>query len=94
MQGTRTRKLTKRYTPFSYKHTVVAALQRTFAQFRDATIVLTYSTNAVPDAATIAALLREVKSSVSVHEVNHTYSFGTHGAALRRTASEYIFVAR
>lgn len=94
MHGTRSRKLAKRYTPFSYKHTIVSALQRLFAQFRDSTIVLSYSSNAVPDAATISALLREVKASVEVREIDHTYSFGTHTAATRRAVSEYLFIAR
>ena len=55
MENTRTKKLAKRYTPFSYKHTVTDALRRTFKQFQDSTIVLSYSSNAVPDADTIEA---------------------------------------
>lgn len=94
MHDTRTKKIVKRYTPFSYKHSAVDALRRTFRQFADSAIVLSYSSNAVPDAATIEVLLREVKSTVNVRTVGHRYSFGTHGSALRRDACEYIFVAR
>lgn len=94
LQDTQTKKLAKRYTPFSYKHSIVEALRRTLAQFQASTIVLSYSSNAVPDAATIAALLREIKDDVEVREVDHTYSFGTHSAARRRTVSEYLFIAR
>jgi adenine-specific DNA-methyltransferase len=57
-------------------------------------IVLSYSSNAVPDAATIEALLREVKDDVQVRLIDHTYSFGTHAAAQRRTVSEYLFTGR
>ena len=56
--------------------------------------VASYSSNAVPDAATIEALLREVKEDVEVRLIDHTYSFGTHSAALRRAASEYLVVGR
>jgi adenine-specific DNA-methyltransferase len=94
MHNTRTKKLEKRYTPFSYKHSVTEALRRTFEQFRESTIVLSYSSNAVPDADTIAALLREVKSDVEVRLIDHTYTFGTHSAAHRRAVSEYLFIGR
>lgn len=94
MEDTRTKKLAKRYTPFSYKHTVTDALRRAFRQFQESAIVLSYSSNAVPDAATIEALLREVKSEVEVRLMDHTYSFGTHPAARRRAASEYLFIGR
>ena len=94
MEGTKTKKLAKRYTPFSYKSTVVDTLRRTFKQFHESAIVLSYSSNAVPDAATIDMLLREVKDHVEIREVDHKYSFGTHDAAERRNVSEYIFIAR
>lgn len=94
MENTKTKKLPKRYTPFSYKHTVTDALRRTIKQFRDSTIVLSYSSNAVPDAKVIEALLREVKDDVEVRLVDHTYSFGTHSAAQRRAVSEYLFIGR
>jgi len=94
MEHTRTKKLPKRYTPFSYKHSVTDALRRTFKQFQDSTIVLSYSSNAVPDADTIANLLREVKRDVKVKLVDHTYTFGTHSAAQRRSVSEYLFIGR
>ena len=94
MQDTTTKKLPKRFTPFSYKRTIGEALSRTFEQFRHSTIVLSYSSNAVPDVDTIAGLLGEVKSTVEVRSVDHTYSFGTHSAARRREVSEYLFIGR
>jgi len=56
--------------------------------------VLSYSSNAVPEATVIESLLREVKEDVEVRLVDHTYSFGTHSAARRRAASEYLFIGR
>ena len=94
MENTRTKKLPKRYTPFSYKHTITDALRRTFKQFQDSAIVLSYSSNAVPDAATIESLLREVKDEVEIRPIDHTYTFGTHAAAQRRTVAEYLFIGR
>ncbi|MFF0366948.1 DNA adenine methylase [Micromonospora sp. NPDC005087] len=94
LENTKTKKLAKRYTPFSYKHSVEDALFRTFKQFHESTIVLSYSSNAVPDLATIERLLREVKEKVDVHTLEHKYSFGTHATAARRNALEYIIIGR
>jgi adenine-specific DNA-methyltransferase len=94
MADTKTKKLPKKYTPFSYKHSVVAALDRLFEKFRDATIVASYSSNAVPDAETIAGMLGRYKRDVEVRSVGHRYSFGTHATARRRDATEYLFIGR
>jgi adenine-specific DNA-methyltransferase len=94
MAGTKSRKIPKRYTPFAYRHTIVPALRDLLSQFRASTIVLSYSSNSVPDERTIFELLSEVKRDVEVFAVPHRYSFGTHSAAVRREVHEYIFVGR
>ncbi len=93
MENTKTKKLAKRYTPFSYKRTVVGALTETFKQFANSTIVLSYSSNAVPNAEVIEDLLQDVRGSVEVREIDHRYHFGTHSQAERREATEYLFIA-
>ena len=75
MENTKTKKLEKRFTPFSYKRTIEDALCRTFERFADSTIVLSYSSNAVPDAQTIQGLLAEVKPAVEVRRLEHRYHF-------------------
>lgn len=94
LHDTRTKKLAKRFTPFSYKRTIVDALRDTFRRFAGSTIVLSYSSNAVPDADTIERLLKEVKSDVEVRTIDHRYHFGTHRTAERREATEYLFIGR
>lgn len=94
MADTKTKKLRKRFTPFAYKRTVTDALGRLFEKFQDSTIVLSYSSNAVPNADTILGLLRDVKGDATLYPVDHTYSFGTHATATRRAVSEYLFVAQ
>lgn len=94
MENTKTKKLQKRYTPFSYKHTVTDALRDLFKRFSESTIVLSYSSNAVPDAHVIEALLRDVKEDVEVRKIDHRYHFGTHSTARRREAVEYLFIGR
>lgn len=95
MEHTKTKKLTKRYTPFAYKHSIEDALVRTFEHFETAgAIVLSYSSNALPGADRIVDLLGKVKPSVEVIAIDHKYSFGTHAAATRRDVSEYLFIGR
>jgi adenine-specific DNA-methyltransferase len=94
LEHTATKKLEKRYTPFSYKHTVTDALLTTFERFADSAIVLSYSSNAVPDAEAIERLLSSVKKRVEVRSVDHRYHFGTHAQAQRRRVAEYIFIAQ
>lgn len=95
MAETKTQKIAKRFTPFAYKRTIEDALSRTFNKFEEAnSIVLSYSSNALPGVDRITELLREVKPNVEVLSIDHKYSFGTHSAATRRDVSEYIFVGR
>jgi DNA adenine methylase/adenine-specific DNA-methyltransferase len=94
MPETKSRKIPKRITPFSAKRTIVEAFRNTFKQFVDSTIVLSYSSNALPSRDQLVSLLREVKDDVEVIAVPHTYHYGTHSAAARRLVDEYIFVAR
>lgn len=93
MEETKTKKIAKRFTPFAYKRTIEDALLRTFEHFEESgAIVLSYSSNALPDADRIVDLLGKVKPSVRKIAVDHKYSFGTHAAAIRRDVAEYLFV--
>ena len=93
MAETKTRKLPKRATPFGSKHTIQGALEATFDRFRESTLVLSYGSNAVPDLDTLVGMLRDVKGSTpDVIAIPHRYHFGTHQAAARREALEYILI--
>jgi DNA adenine methylase/adenine-specific DNA-methyltransferase len=95
MLGTLTKKLPKPITGYSNKRTIVEAFRDTFKRFSEAgTIVLSYGSNALPDKETITDLLLEVKRDVEVRAIPHTYHYGTHQAAERRSVDEYIFIAR
>jgi adenine-specific DNA-methyltransferase len=93
MWETRTRKLVKRHTPFAYKHSVSAALDRAFEHFRASALVVSYGSNAALDIADLEALLRRHKRNVHRIEIPHRYAFGTHKKASRRLVTEYVLVA-
>lgn len=93
MWETRTRKLAKRHTPFGSKRTAPPALDRLFDHFRAAeALVVSYGSNAALGADELEALLKRHRRSVVRHEIAHRYAFGTHRAAERRVATEYVFV--
>lgn len=95
MEETKTKKLTKKFTPFAYKRTIEDALASTFDQFKaSGSLVLSYSSNAVPSMERIVDIMRGSKRNVEVRTVSHRYSFGTHATAARTAVSEYIFIGR
>jgi adenine-specific DNA-methyltransferase len=95
MPETKTQKIKKRYTPFAYKRTIESALSAVFEKFSDAgAIVLSYGSNALPGVDRVVELMSEVKPHVEVQAIDHRYSFGTHSAATRRSASEFLFIGR
>lgn len=94
MWGTKSRKLPKRVTKYSSRRTIEEAFREVFKQFHDSPLVLSYSSNALPDRETLVRLLREVKDDVEVRAVPHTYSYGTHRAAVRRRVDELLILAR
>ena len=68
------------------------ALDLLFEHFRAATLAVSYGSNAALGPEELEALLRRHKRSVRRLEITHRYAFGTHRAAGRRVATEYVFV--
>lgn len=93
MWETQTRKLSKRFTPFSYKRTAPDALDRLFGHFRGSTLVVSYGSNAALTAHDLEDLLSRHRGSIERIEIPHRYAFGTHDTAERRQVTEYIYVA-
>ncbi len=90
MEGTATKKIEKRFTPFAYKRTICEAFRELFYRFRRSTIVLSYSSNSVPNEKELLELLAREKQYVQVFSVPHWYSFGTHAAGPGgRSVQEY-----
>jgi DNA adenine methylase/adenine-specific DNA-methyltransferase len=93
MSWTKTKKLPKQHSLFANKKTIEGALEATLDRFKDSgAIVLSYSSNALPGEARLKEMLCDVKSSVEVRVIPHTYHFGTHSGANRRSVVEYLFI--
>jgi adenine-specific DNA-methyltransferase len=93
MWETKTRKLAKRHTPFAYKRSAQAALDRVFKHFKASALVVSYGSNAALAIEDLEAILLRHKRHVERIEIPHRYAFGTHDSAARREATEYVLVA-
>jgi adenine-specific DNA-methyltransferase len=93
MWETRTRKLKKRYTPFAYKRSAGPALGDLFGHFNHAALVVSYGSNAAIGGTELERMLLVHRRSVTRIDIPHRYAFGTHGAAQRRNATEYVYIA-
>jgi DNA adenine methylase/adenine-specific DNA-methyltransferase len=93
MWETKTRKLKKRYTPFAYKRSAGPALDDLFGHFAGASLVVSYGSNAAIHKHDLEQMLRRHRRSVECLEFPHSYGFGTHAAARRRQAIEYVYIA-
>jgi DNA adenine methylase len=94
--STKTKKFKRYETPFISKDTVHDAFDRLFAKFRDSILVVSYSSNSIPDKADLVGMLKKYKPRVRVYQVEHLYSFGTHAHMVGKSANrvrEYVFVA-
>ncbi len=92
MMNSKVRKITKPFTPFSYRQTALDAFDRLFHKFAESTLVLSYSSNAYPDMETLRKLMGRYKKSIEIFEKTHRYHFGTHEAAKRNIVQEYLIV--
>ena len=93
---TKTKKFKRYETPFISKNTVHDAFDRLFDKFQDSIIVVSYSSNSIPEKGELVEMLMKYKSQVRVHQVEHLYSFGTHGHKVGDNANrvmEFVFVA-
>ncbi|TVR53596.1 MAG: DNA methyltransferase [Spirochaetaceae bacterium] len=94
LEESKVKKIPKRFTPFAYRKTAIEAFERLFAQFRDSTIVLSYSSNGYPDLEVLVELMSNFKSDIVVHRRDHRYHFGTHKAVRRSIVEEYLIVGK
>jgi DNA adenine methylase len=93
---TATRKFKRYDTPFASKDTVNDAFDMLFRKFKDRILVVSYSSNSLPDKGTLMTLLKKYKTFVQVHQVEHRYSFGNQNHKVGDNANqvkEFVFVA-
>lgn len=94
---TKTKKFKKYETPFGSSNTVYGAFESIFDRYRNSIIVVSYSSNSLPNKNELASMLKKFKKRVEVHQIGHKYSFGNQGHKVGDNANdviEYVFVGR
>ena len=93
---TTTKKIRSYSTAFAGKSTALTSFSRLFEHFRRSTLVVSYSSTGIPSKAQMVELLKAVKKSVQVHEINHRYCHGNHNHKIgdnNNSVREYVFIA-
>ena len=93
---TKTKKFKSYASPFSNKDRTYQAFEALICKFKEATIAISYSSNAKPSKDELFKMLSKYKSNVAIHEIDHLYSFGNqnHKAGNQTNrVKEYLFVA-
>lgn len=91
-ESTKTKKFKSYPTPFSTKDGAADAFDKIFRRYSDSVLIVSYSSNSLPNMDDMLSLLRKYKENVSVMPVDYKYSFGTRETVKRNNVQEYIFV--
>ncbi len=93
-ENTKTKKFKSYSTPFSTALGAEAAFDSLFHKYKESILVVSYSSNSIPEKARMIELLKQYKHSVDVFPVDYKYSFGTTKNVMRNNVQEYIFIAQ
>lgn len=91
-EHTITKKFKSYPTPFSTKNGASDAFDNIFKQYQNSILIVSYSSNSLPNLEDMIELLRRYKQNVDVVPIDYTYSFGTRTNTARNNVQEYIFV--
>ena len=93
-EHTKTKKFKSYPTPFSTETGAENAFEVMFKKYSNSVIVVSYSSNCLPDRERMIELLAEYKKHVQVVPIDYTYGFGNQASAKthRNKVKEYLFV--
>ena len=97
LEKTTTKKFRRIPSLFDTKKTIYEAFHRVFEKYQDAIIVVSYSSNGIPNKDELYDILSQYKHKVIIHECNHRYSFGNHNHKVndnQNEVKEFLFVGR
>ena len=95
-ENTLTKKFKKYPSPFDSKNTVNKALDTLFDKYKSSILVVSYSSNSIPQKEEMIKLLKRHKKKVELKELDYKYSFGNQSILMSDSnkVKEYLFIAR
>ncbi len=97
LESTTTKKFRRIPSLFDTKRTIYEAFHKLFARFKDAILVVSYSSNGIPARDELLNILAQYKREVTIYECDHRYSFGTHNHKMNNSQNEvkeFLFVGK
>lgn len=93
-QHTKTKKFKSYPTPFSSEQGTIDAFCQLFDRYASSIIVVSYSSNSLPERSTMVKLLSERKRHVDIVPIDYRYHFGNRAQVKnnRNVVKEYLFV--
>lgn len=96
-EHTITKKFKSYPSPFSKRDFVYSAFHNLFEKHKNSILAISYSSNSIPSKQELIDMLLIYKSNVEVHEIDHTYSIGTHSHRVGNKSNrvkEYLFIGK
>lgn len=96
-ENTKTKKFKSYKTPFSTRVGTYEAFELMLEKYKNNPILLSYSSNSLPNKEDLLAMFRNGGREAEVKSVDHVYSFGTQKTVpngQRNRVQEYIFVVQ
>ncbi len=93
-EHTKTKKFKSYPTPFSTESGAEGAFEAMFEKYKESVIVVSYSSNCLPNREKMTELLARFKKHVEVIPIDYTYGFGNQASAKthRNKVKEYLFI--
>ena len=95
-EHTKTKKFKSYPTPFSSRKDVYVAFDKLFEKYKENILLISYSSNSLPNMDEMLVMLRKYKENVDVIPIDYKYSFGNQATKVgdnRNAVQEYLFVA-
>jgi DNA adenine methylase len=92
---TKTKKFKSYPTPFSKREAAYEAFDKLFEQHRNSILIVSYSSNSLPNKDEMVEIMKRHKRNVDVVSVDYKYSFGNQGHKVgnnKNDVEEYLFV--
>jgi DNA adenine methylase len=94
-EHTKTKKFKSYSSPFRKRETTVKAFEKLISKYSDSILLISYSSNSLPNKSDIYKMLEDNFSNVKVEGIDYKYSFGNQGHKVgnnNNEVSEYIFL--
>lgn len=95
-EHTKTKKFKSYPTPFSSRKDVYVAFNKLFEKHKENILIISYSSNSLPNMDEMLEMLKKYKQNVTVVPIDYKYSFGNQASKVddnRNLVQEYLFVA-